>query len=78
MRRTPAIQAADLLASHAHRAFNRGSQFSRFYLEQTGLSGIYHEYFGKDRILRMFDKVMAEEAEAAEKARRGPKGGSGQ
>jgi len=61
MRTTPAIQAADMLATHAHLAYNRDKPSSLFYLKATGLTGVHHEYFDKARILRMLDKAMAEE-----------------
>ena len=60
MKTTPAIQAADMLATHAHLAYNKSRTSSLFYLRATALS-VHHVYFDKARILRMLDKAMAEE-----------------
>jgi hypothetical protein len=65
MKNTPAIQAADMLATHAHLAYNKQLTSSLFFLKATALTGVHHQYFDKARILRMLDKAMADEAAIA-------------
>jgi hypothetical protein len=61
MRRTPAIQAADMLAAQAHRAYNRGDVASHFLLRVPALSGVHHVDYDKAAIGRMLDKAMKDE-----------------